>query len=110
MNQNPTPNERDAEMSDADIELLAWKSVLENLGEKRRKRLLELLNEQNARPKTIQQRIIRWEKIIGMTGYEMPDTSRIGVLESCLEEAISVIKKMASDPKHIGQAKNVEAS
>ena len=84
-------------LSAIDFELLAWQSVLENLDGKRRERLKELLREQRSRPDTLQQRIIRWEKVLERDASGIPTGRRIDALESCLEEVIAAVKELAHE-------------
>ena len=84
-------------LSAIDIELLAWQSVLESLDGKRRERLKELLREQLSRPATLQQRIIRWEKVLERDASGIPTGRRIDALESCLEEVIAAVKELAHE-------------
>ena len=84
-------------LSAIDFDLLAWQSVLENLDGKRRERLKELLREQRSRPATLQQRIIRWEKVLERDASGIPTGRRIDALESCLEEVIAAVKELAHE-------------
>lgn len=84
-------------LSAIDFELLAWQSVLESLDGKRRERLKELLREQLSRPATLQQRIIRWEKVLERDASGIPTGRRIDALESCLEEVIAAVKELAHE-------------
>ena len=83
--------------SDSCDPLLAWKSVLDSLDDKRRERLKDLLKTHLARPLTVQQRIAKWEKVLSADYSRIPAEQHIATLEASLEEAITALRRRATE-------------
>ena len=83
--------------SDSCDPLLAWKSVLDSLDDKRRKRLKDLLKTHLSRPLTAQQRIAKWEKVLSADYSRIPAEQHIATLEASLEEAITALRRRATE-------------
>lgn len=73
--------------------LLAWKSVLDSLDDRRRERLKDLLKTHLSRPLTAQQRIAKWEKVLSADYSRIPAEQHIATLKASLEKAIIVLKE-----------------
>ncbi|MBU2733563.1 hypothetical protein [Acidithiobacillus ferridurans] len=73
--------------------MLAWKSVLDSLEAKSRERLQDLLKTHLSRPRTAQQWIAKWEKVLSADYSRIPAEQHIATLEASLAEAITVLKE-----------------
>jgi hypothetical protein len=83
-------------LTESEIEFLAWRSVLDRLDEGRRERLTQLLKSQFARPITVQQHIVRLERALSADYSKVSTAQHIDALEASLEEAISTLKNLAN--------------
>ena len=73
--------------------MLAWKSVLDSLEAESRERLQDLLKTHLSRPRTAQQWIAKWEKVLSADYSRIPAEQHIATLEASLAEAITVLKE-----------------
>ncbi|WP_226842550.1 hypothetical protein [Acidithiobacillus thiooxidans] len=72
--------------------MLAWKSVLDSLDDRRRERLKDLLKTHRSRPLTVQRRIAKWEKMLPANYSRIPAEQHIAALEASPEKAITILK------------------
>ncbi|MBE7569136.1 hypothetical protein [Acidithiobacillus sp. HP-2] len=73
--------------------MLAWKSVLDSLDDRRRERRKDLLKTHRSRPLTVQRRIAKWEKMLPADYSRIPAEQHIAALEASPEKAITILKE-----------------
>lgn len=81
--------------TEPDIELRAWKPILDALDDKRRQRLIDLLGWHLSQPLTVEQKIRKWENVLCDSG--IPVARHVAALESSLEEAITALRRMPTE-------------